>query len=195
MAPRPSKPTSPAAKKGSARLSKEKWLALSMAILKKRGPGALKIDQLTASLGVTKGSFYWHFGSSRKFLLALTEKWAQDYTYIVGDALAVLELPPRDKLRTAIQLIVENGQGGMDTNFRNLAIAYPYLASEVREVDIYRTRVITSLFEELGFEGDQLRIRVHTFVVLHSAEHNVHSGLSQKDLIALLDERLKFFTA
>ena len=165
-----------------------------MAVLEKRGPGALKIERITATLGVTRGSFYWHFGSYRKFLQALTEKWAQDYTYSVGEALAGLKLPPRDKLRTAIHMIVENGQGGMDTNFRNLAIVYPYLASQVREVDIYRARVITSLFEELGFEGDQLRMRVHAFVVLHSMEHAVHSGLSQKDLIALLEERLKFFT-
>ena len=165
-----------------------------MAILEKRGPGALKIERITATLGVTRGSFYWHFGSYQKFLQALTEKWAQDYTYSVGEALAELKLSPRDKLRSAIHLIVENGQGGMDTNFRNLAISYPYLASQVREVDIYRARVITSLFEELGFEGDQLRMRVHAFVVLHSMEHAVHSGLSQKDLIALLEERLKFFT-
>ena len=194
MALPPSKISSPISKKSPARLNKEKWLALSMEALEKHGPGALKLDQLTASLGVTTGSFYWHFGSYRKFLLALTEKWAQDYTYIVGGALAELKSPPRDKLRTAIRLIIENGQGGMDTNFRNLAIAFPYLANVVREVDIYRTRVITSLFEELGFEGDQLRMRVHAFVVLHSMEHAVHSGLSQKDLIALLEERLKFFT-
>ena len=43
------------------RLSVEDWIQAGYAILAEEGIKALKIDRLCQCLGVTKGSFYWHF--------------------------------------------------------------------------------------------------------------------------------------
>ena len=56
-----------------ARLSKEEWLLQSFEVLAKVGMSGLTIDALTKHLGVTKGSFYHHFGNYQTFKIALLD--------------------------------------------------------------------------------------------------------------------------
>ncbi len=57
-------------------LTKEQWLAKSLEILTQRGPGVLRIDNITKSMNVTKCSFYWHFEDRQDYILNLAEYWA-----------------------------------------------------------------------------------------------------------------------
>ena len=60
-----------------ARLSKEEWLARALEVLGKKGAGELTIESLARHLGVTKGSFYWHFRDRADFFRQLIEYWGQ----------------------------------------------------------------------------------------------------------------------
>jgi len=182
---------SPGRRRLSQRLDKSAWLERSLRLLEKRGPAALTLDSLTKHLGVTTGSFYWHFKSHARFLDELTDRYIEQYTHVVGERLATLDLPPRDMLREAMRQIIEQGLGGMDVHFRSLAITYPRLRRKLKAMDTYRTAVITGLFEAMGYTGDELRMRVHTFVVLHSMESGVNTNLSPQDRLTLINERMK----
>ena len=46
-----------------------------IAILADGGPNALRLDRLCERLGVTKGSFYWHFADLPAYRTALIEAW------------------------------------------------------------------------------------------------------------------------
>ena len=151
----------------------------------------MTLESLTRNLGVTTGSFYWHFKSHARFLDELTDKYVQDYTYVVSDDLATLDIPPRELLLEAMREIITLGLGGMDLHFRSLAISYPSLGAKIRAMDKHRTSVITDLFKGMGYTGDELRLRVHIFVILHSMEHAIITGLTPKDRLKLLDERMK----
>ncbi len=162
-----------------------------MRLLEKRGPTAITLDSLTRHLGVTTGSFYWHFKSHARFLDELTDMYIQEYTYVVSDHLATLDLPPRDLMAETMRQIITKGLGGMDVHFRGLSITYPRLRRKIRAMDEHRSSVITELFKSMGYEGDELRVRVHAFVVIHSMESAVNTGLSKQDRIDLLDERMR----
>ncbi len=43
------------------RLTREEWLAKALEVLARKGVAGMRIDALSKALGVTKGSFYWHF--------------------------------------------------------------------------------------------------------------------------------------
>jgi hypothetical protein len=45
----------------SNRLGLDDWIQAGYALLAEEGIQAIKIDRLCDRLGVTKGSFYWHF--------------------------------------------------------------------------------------------------------------------------------------
>lgn len=177
--------------KAVSRLSKEQWLERALGLLEKRGPTAMTLDTLTSSMGVTTGSFYHHFGSHRRFMDELTDKYIHDYTYVVKEHLETLDLPPRELLIEVMRKIIANGLDGMDVHFRALAISYPRLSDKIRAMDDFRTSTITDLFKDMGYTGNELRMRVHVFVVLQSMESAITTCITQEDRLELLDERVK----
>ena len=68
------------------RLSREAWLAEALEALAE-DPAHLRVDQLAQRLGVSKGSFYWHFENREAFVCALAQYWRDADTQIVADAL------------------------------------------------------------------------------------------------------------
>jgi AcrR family transcriptional regulator len=164
-----------------------------MQILDEHGVGELTIEKLTAHLGVTQGSFYHHFKNHAQFLRELFQKWLEDDSYAVGEALAELDLPPREMLREALRQINEYGRSHMDMHFRHLATTYPHLRDQLRQVDEYRYKVIEDLFRGLGFRGRALRARTHAFVVMNSMEDGLFKPMSKEEKLDLLDERLEMF--
>ena len=74
-----------------ARLSKEEWLARALEVLGRKGAGELTIESMARHLGVTKGSFYWHFKDRADFFRQLIEYWDEHFTQTV-----IVEIQARD---------------------------------------------------------------------------------------------------
>ena len=65
------------AKRRQTRLTREEWLSRAFELLAREGPSKLHVETLVKRLGVTRGSFYWHFDSRRLFIRALVDYWAR----------------------------------------------------------------------------------------------------------------------
>ena len=57
------------------RLSPQKWIDAGLDALVASGPAALAAEPLARALGMTKGSFYWHFKDVPAFQDALLVHW------------------------------------------------------------------------------------------------------------------------
>ena len=57
------------------RLNKLQWLEHGLRTLASTGPNALRAELLAKSLGVTRGSFYWHFSNLQDFHRELLNLW------------------------------------------------------------------------------------------------------------------------
>ncbi|MFZ9012276.1 MAG: TetR/AcrR family transcriptional regulator, partial [Anaerohalosphaeraceae bacterium] len=62
------------------RFSKTTWLEKSLEILSKEGEKKLTVEHLVKEMGVTRGSFYWHFKSRADYIQCLSEYWAEEYS-------------------------------------------------------------------------------------------------------------------
>jgi AcrR family transcriptional regulator len=60
---------------GKKRLSREDWIAGAWSLLEEEGVAAVRVEVLARRLGVTKGSFYWHFRDRPDLLNALLQAW------------------------------------------------------------------------------------------------------------------------
>ena len=56
------------------------WAEAALQLIAEAGLGALTVDTLAARLGVTKGSFYWHFKGRSELLAAALGRWEQRAT-------------------------------------------------------------------------------------------------------------------
>ena len=61
----------------SDQLSVKDWLDQGLKALAKSGFTALKAEPLAKALGVSRGSFYWHFADIAAFHAAILEHWRE----------------------------------------------------------------------------------------------------------------------
>ncbi|BBD77280.1 transcriptional regulator, TetR family [Hydrogenophilus thermoluteolus] len=59
----------------SKSLNRDAWIRAAIDLLAKEGIAGLRVERLAHRLGVTKGSFYWHFKDRRDLHLAVLEHW------------------------------------------------------------------------------------------------------------------------
>lgn len=82
-----------------SRLSAADWEQAALDVIAEQGVAAVAVEPLARRLGVTKGSFYWHFGTRDELLEATLKRWEQ------ADAGALLAqvdriADPRERLVT-----------------------------------------------------------------------------------------------
>ncbi len=58
-------------------LSRKEWLEKALSIVSREGAAKLRINNLVAEVGVTKGSFYWHFKDREDFVRSLDRPLAR----------------------------------------------------------------------------------------------------------------------
>jgi len=58
-------------------LSAQDWLDQGLKVLATRGFSALKAEPLAKEMGVSRGSFYWHFADIAAFHAAILKRWRE----------------------------------------------------------------------------------------------------------------------
>lgn len=70
-----SKVAQPQKNKGKSNLSRDAWLDAAAGAIAEGGFGNVRILVLAKKLGVTRGSFYWHFQDHPQFIHAFLTRW------------------------------------------------------------------------------------------------------------------------
>ena len=65
---------------GEPTLTASDWAEAALQLIAEKGLRALTVTALSSRLGVTKGSFYWHFHGRSELLRAALERWEQRAT-------------------------------------------------------------------------------------------------------------------
>jgi AcrR family transcriptional regulator len=176
------------------RLTRERWLSAALEIVARKGGAKLRVRDLVQNLGVSTGSFYWHFRSRDDFVAKLVDYWGREFTSRVAEHMANVEGDPRKRLLLMMEYLLEQDSARYDVAVRAWAAQEPAVARRVRRVDQLRLRVVRSLFKEMGFSGKELEMRTSTFVVFHSLELGFLVQASKKDRRRHLRARHAFFT-
>jgi AcrR family transcriptional regulator len=85
----------------AGRLDREAWIAAGLSALEEGGVPAVSAAAIAKALGVTRGSFYWHFSSREELLQAVLERWERDHSDAVLDDLERIR-DPHERLRLLI---------------------------------------------------------------------------------------------
>ncbi|AVO37162.1 TetR/AcrR family transcriptional regulator [Pukyongiella litopenaei] len=139
------------------RLTRDDWIAHGLVVLRDKGHEALKAEPMASALGVSRGSFYWHFPSLGDFHGAILRAWRSATTErVIAD---LKGLPPgRDQLATLIQRAIGNPQV-IEKAVRRWGGVDPLAAACVREVDQLRFDYLDELFRNAGATGDEAAAR------------------------------------
>ena len=180
-------------KKKQQRLSKEAWLRTSLDILAEEGEQKLTIDHLVKAMGVTKGSFYWHFKNRAEYIRELVCFWADFHTRAIVHELNLI-LDPAKRLLRLMVILTEENQSRYDISIMNWGKREPVAQQKLQDVFNMRMQFIRSIFKELGFEGDELEMRVQTMVFFQTMESSQYALLSKKIRLRHVKLRHKMLT-
>jgi AcrR family transcriptional regulator len=142
--------------------SVDDWLQAGYTILAEEGIQALKIDRLCAQLGVTKGSFYWHFTDMAAYRAALIESWADKRGEEHRVYREIADKPPAERLSILIGDLVTPRHWKLERTMREWARTDPTMAASVEAADRRVLATVRQVFLDLGFPPEEAELRAHT---------------------------------
>ena len=144
--------------KESSRLTREAWLDAAFQAVVKGGFAEARVLTLAEHLGVTRGSFYWHFVDHAAMLDALVERWFNHQMQRVDLLVAQSSEDPMADLNELVDLqLTRIGSDLKATRFelalRGLARRNPTVDSLVQQVDEARMAMFAQKFERVTGNG------------------------------------------
>jgi len=114
--------------------------------LAKSGFSALKADTLANRLGISRGSFYWHFADVSAFHAAILQHWRE---IALENIIDEIEGAADDRLEALLYRAFA-GDTGIERAVRAWATADTRARAEVEAVDVERIRYLRKLLIEAG---------------------------------------------
>jgi AcrR family transcriptional regulator len=151
------------------------WVAAGLEALRKGGVAGVRVERLAADLGITKGSFYWHFRDRGELLEALLEFWAREMTEAEFERIREVKGGLARRLAVLAEDVLEKGMGRYDPAVRAWARTDRKVAAAVAQVDRRRVRALTGLFEEGGFAAGGASARARLFYTFLLGEPQVRA--------------------
>lgn len=143
-------------------LDREVWIEAAIGTLAEDGVAGVRVEALAKSLGVTKGSFYWHFRDRPDLLAAVLEFWKQGR---IGDIVkqsrceAGQEREQLDHILTVYSASRNRRGIRIELAIRDWARRDPQAAAVVEEVDAARFDCTRRLFLARGMSEQEAATR------------------------------------
>ena len=177
----------------SSRLHREDWLHHALETLREQGVTGLRVEPLARSLGVTTGSFYWHFKDRQDLLDSVLAHWTELMTRAVATRMTSTE-EPEQQLENLLIEVTREERNRYEIAVRNWATFDRAARGSVRKVDECRMAYVNGLFLQLGFPAEQAHARSRMLIFYQIGE----AGFSIKDSVErrveLVKLRLKILT-
>jgi AcrR family transcriptional regulator len=154
------------------RLGRLDWQEAALGAIREGGLEAVTVEALARRLGVTKGSFYWHFQHKDELLDSALARWADATAAAVGDRLRHDGRSPEERLAAFAALAADRSADVAVELQLSAHAGHPRVARHLQRVMARRLELLGDLFAELGCDAEVASRRA-----LHACAH--HIGLCQ----------------
>jgi AcrR family transcriptional regulator len=163
----------------STRLTRQDWLLGALEILGTTGVEGIKIVALARLLGVTSGSFYWHFSNRRELHQALCEYWEREMTDVAIAAAKNIEGPPIERIWKLMEQVMDTGMARYDLAIWHWALADETVQTVFKRTIEKRFKFAAWMFGQAGFSKTQAQIRGRMMVIYLMGESTLFPGSSK----------------
>ncbi|HEU0306537.1 MAG TPA: TetR/AcrR family transcriptional regulator, partial [Lysobacter sp.] len=155
----------PAKQERTGRLSADDWASAALDLIAEQGVAAVAVEPLARRLGVTKGSFYWHFPSREALLVAALERWEKmEQDLLFGELEPIND--PRARLRALFNLVAHEYKSHVVYSELIKAMDHPAVQPVIGRVSERRLDYLTASFRQAGLARTDAR---HRAQLLYSA--------------------------
>lgn len=167
------------------RLTEQSWIDAAVRHIIKESMSDIRVEKLARDLGVTKGSFYWHFRNHQHLLQRVLEQWTERATIRVtewsksGNASGVERITRLLELPSNVS--ADNHGADIELAVRSWARRDETAADIVTKIDKMRLNNFVELISELGFAGEEARQRAAIALAFMLGDSFLKSGMSQTE--------------
>lgn len=143
------------------------WVEAALDMLAEGGIDAVRVDPLAKRLGVTRGSFYWHFTDRAALHTAMLKEWRKRQSYRIGSRIESQTPAPDERLKQTLALpnssLRAKRAGAIELAIRLWARRDAEAAKAVRHIDRVRLNYYARLYGEMGLAPADARKRAFMF--------------------------------
>lgn len=152
--------STPAKRAGADRptLTPADWEQAALELIAEKGVSGLGVEPLARRLGITKGSFYWHFPGRDELLGQALKRWENQDRYHLKLALSA-DMQPAERLA---QFVWRTSRQTLTHRIYLALCAAPHdpkVGPVIRRVTSRRIKYLTAAFRELGLDRPAARQR------------------------------------
>ena len=174
-------------------LSVQDWLDQGLKTLAKDGFTALKAEPLAKAMGVSRGSFYWHFADISAFHAAILKHWRE---IAAEQIIAGIEAAASNENPLAVLLRRVFGERlALENAVRVWASVDPAARAAVQAIDRRRLSYVESLFTQSGLSADVARARAQILYWAFLGFALADQPLPKTRQQAVLDELVRMATS
>ena len=168
------------------RLSREDWLKAALRLCES-SIDSIKVAPLAEQLGVTTGSFYWHFKNRRELLEALLEYCEHEMTDVAIEAARHFEGPAANRILHLMEGVMAGKLARYDLPIWQWARSDTRASRVFNRVLKKRFTFAAWMFSEAGFSREQAEVRGRMMVIYMMGESTLipESMARRKELIKL----------
>lgn len=170
-------------------VTSDDWVRAASRRLASHGVDAVRVEPLATDLGVSKGSFYWHFADRDTLLTAVLQRWRHVGVESVVEDVEATADHPADRLRELLGRSFHHRDQGFDVAVRAWAAHDPRARAAAHEVDAARTRYLVDLLSAARATDPERRAAVIYRVLLgeYAARHAEGEPLDEQAIDDLAD--------
>lgn len=134
-------------------LDRDAWIKGAIAILAEGGAQRLRVEVLAKRLGVTKGSFYWHFSQRDALIEAALRRWEETDTHNLVARVESIENPGK-RLRELFRLTSREMRSHKIYAALLKAADHPVVAPVMDRVSQERMTYLARVFQQAGMDPE-----------------------------------------
>lgn len=181
----------------ASRLTPEDWIAGATEVLIDSGIDRIRVDVLAKKIGVSRGSFYWHFQDRNDLLMRVLNTWRIRATEQIIARFNAEHRDPREAIRALLTLPLRGRTAQraarIELAIRAWARRDTLAKRAVADIDARRTRFITECFAAMGFTANEARCRaflVYASMTADALLQPVESVEAQNERRAMVERLL-----
>jgi len=137
-------------------LSAADWEREALELIAEQGVQALAVEPLARRMGVTKGSFYWHFPGREALLEKALLRWEEHDSRNLNKSLGEID-HPRDRLVSFFRRVPREKLTHEVYSELCAAAGHPQVEPVLERVADRRMQHLSAAFEELGMDPERAR--------------------------------------
>lgn len=140
------------------RLSAQDWELAALELMAEEGVAAVAVESLARRLGVTKGSFYWHFSQRDALIEAALKRWEDTDTHNLLARVESIENPGK-RLRELFRLTSREMRSHKIYAALLKAADHPVVAPVMDRVSQERMAYLARVFQQAGMDHESAEHR------------------------------------